>query len=87
MKISTQGLTDLSGWATATFGAMTAGTKIAKDNGFLNWVNDNAVIIGVFCTVSTLLVYALAKVLEMTLSVLKHRADRKRKARPSAGSS
>lgn len=88
IKTNTQALTDASGWLTGILGTATAGTKVAKNYGFLEWVNDNAVVIGVFCTVATALFYALAKILEMTLNVLRHRrADLKKRSRPSSSSS
>jgi len=80
MKIlPTQAYTSISGWLAAGTGTGTASAKIAKDNGFLDWVDDNTLRIGLACTVITAVFYALAKILEMTLNLLKHLSKRKTK--------
>lgn len=47
----------ISGSASLATGTITAGATVAKHEGFMSWMGDNALAIGGICSVCTLVLY------------------------------
>ncbi len=78
MTTMVQAYTNTSGALSGGFGIITTGAAVGKKAGFLDWVDENSIRIGLVCTILTAVVYITSKILEMILRVLEHRSKIKK---------